>query len=81
MKKSILVLALFALSSNLAHSEEGEPELTQASSEYVMNVIKMCKEYAVEDEISEEEMKGYMLTCVNDELTDAYYLPLSELPK
>ena len=38
MKKSILVLALFALSSNLAHSEEGEPELTQASSEYVMNV-------------------------------------------
>lgn len=41
----------------------------------------MCKEYAVEDEISEEEMKGYMLTCVNDELTDAYYLPLSELPK
>jgi hypothetical protein len=81
MKKIILSLALLTLSSNLAYSEEGEPELMEASKEYVMSLLSMCNEYALEDEVSTLEMNKYLITCINDDLAEAFYKPITVLPK
>lgn len=81
MKKSILMLALLTLSSNVAFAAENEGELMEATSDYVASLVVQCKEYAQEDEISKAEMKAYLLTCVNDELIEAYYKPITALPK
>jgi hypothetical protein len=35
MKKIILAIALLILTSNIAHSEDAEPELMEASADYV----------------------------------------------
>lgn len=81
MKKTILALTLLALSSNLAYSEEVDSELMAASQEYVINLLNMCKGYAQEDEIPNVEMEKYLITCINDELAESYYKPITVLPK
>lgn len=81
MKKIILALTLLTLSSNLAYSQEAETELMEASNDYVINLMRLCKGDAVEDEVAAEDMTQYLLTCINDELAIAYYKPISVLPK
>ncbi len=80
MKKSILALALLTVSSSAAFAFENEAELMEAPSDYVSSLVAQCKEYAQEDEVSKAEMKAYLLTCVNDELEEAYYLSVKVLP-
>jgi len=81
MKNIILVLALLTLSSNFAYSEEAEPELRDASKEYVISLLEMCKGYALEDEVSKSEMDKYLITCINDELAEGFYKPITVLPE
>ena len=81
MKKIILALALLTLTSNLAYSEEAATELMAAPTDYVLSLLSQCKEYAIEDEVSEADMNKYLLTCINDELADSYYKPIKVLPK
>ncbi|MFT6901032.1 MAG: hypothetical protein ACJAXS_001219 [Colwellia sp.] len=82
MKKIILAIALLTLTSSLsAHSEETETALMDAPNDYVASLLIQCKEYAVEDEIAEADMKTYLLDCVNDELKEGYYKPIIVLPK
>lgn len=79
MKKALLVLTLLTLSSNIAYAEE--TELMEASSDYVINLLGLCKGDAVEDEVAAEDLTQYLLTCINDELAVAYYKPITALPK
>ena len=79
MKKALLVLTLLTLSSNIAYAEE--TELMEASSDYVINLLGLCKGDAVEDEVAAEDLTQYLLTCINDELAVAYYKPITVLPK
>ncbi len=81
MKKFILALAVLALTSNGAFGHEDEPELMEASPEYVMSLLAQCKNDASEDEITTTEMNNYLLTCINDELEASYYKPIKVLPK
>jgi len=87
MKKTLLLLTLvtlvtlFTLSSNLAYSEEAEPELLEASEDYVISLLRLCQNYAIEDEISKAAVNAYLLTCINDELMSRYYKRITILPK
>ncbi|ASP46755.1 hypothetical protein [Cognaticolwellia beringensis] len=81
MKKLILALAVLALTSNAAFSQDDEPELMAASPEYVLSLLAQCKNDAVEDEITKSEMNSYLLTCINDELEASYYEAIKVLPK
>ncbi len=81
MKKLILAFTFLTLSSTFAYSEETEPELMEASQEYVIALLVMCKSYAQEDEVPKDGMQNYLLTCINDELADSFYKPITVLPK
>ena len=81
MKNIILALTLLTLSSNFAYSEEVEPELMDASQEYIVSLLSMCKDYAQEDDVSKSEMTKYLITCINDELAEGFYKPITTLPK
>jgi len=81
MKKLILALAVMALTSTAAFSQDEEPELMAASPDYIMSLYEQCKSDAVEDEVSESEMNSYLLTCINDELEASYYELIKVLPK
>lgn len=81
MKKIILALAAITLMSNPVFANEDEPDLMDASPEYVMSLLVQCKEDAADDEVSAEEMNNYLLTCINDELESSYYKPIKVLPK
>lgn len=81
MKKLILAFAVIALTSNVAFSQDDETELMPASQDYIINLFEQCKSDAVEDEITESEINGYLLTCINDELEASYYEQIKVLPK
>ena len=78
MKKFILIAASFALLSFTAHSEDEMPQA--APQEYVLSLLSTCQEYAQEDEVADNEMTTYLLTCINDELVASNYLPIKKLP-
>lgn len=82
MKKTTLtLLALFTLTSPLAYSEEAVSEKLEASKSYVISLLMQCKDYAVEDEVTKEDMNKYLLACINDELEMSDYKHITALPK
>ena len=83
MKKLIVVLtlALITLSSNLAYSEDAEPEKMEADEEYVMSLLTLCKGYAQDDGVEKSAMNSFILTCINDELEEGDYKLITVLPK
>ena len=81
MKKIILVLALLTLTSNFAYSEENEQEKMEADEGYVMSLVRLCKGFAQDDEVSQTAMNTYLLTCINDELEEGDYKLINVLPK
>jgi hypothetical protein len=83
MKKliTVLTIALLTLSSNLAYSEDSEPEKMEADAEYVMSLLRLCKGYAQDDGVEKLAMNSYLLTCINDELEEADYKLITVLPK
>lgn len=81
MKKIMLVLTLLILTSNFAYSEENEQEKMEADEAYVTSLLRLCKGYAQDDEDAHTAMNAYLLTCINDELEEAYYKSIIVLPK
>ena len=81
MKKTILACMLLTLVSSASIAEENEVELKEAPKAYVLSLLKTCQDYAVEDEISKDELDDYLLTCINDELESEDYYPIKALPK
>lgn len=81
MKKILLVLAALSLTSNIAYSDEVETEKLTADKEYVMSLLMNCKSDAAEDEVTDEDMNDYLITCINDELEMVDYMPINVLPK
>ncbi|WP_111979428.1 hypothetical protein [Algibacillus agarilyticus] len=70
MKKSSLVSsALILLVSSFAALAESTP----APAKELADVVAQCKAWAAEDEIEANELKAYLLTCVNDELENLGY--------
>lgn len=81
MKKIILVLTMLTLTTAFASNDDSEVEIMTASEDYVMSLVQVCKEYATEDETSQDELKRYLLVCINDELESSFYAPIKALPK
>lgn len=82
MKKLIvLAFTVFTLNANVAFAEELEPELTEASQAHVISLVKLCNDYAKEDEVAASHLDKYLLTCINDELDSGFFKPVSELPE
>lgn len=80
MKKILIALALLTLSSSFAHGEESESEKIVADEGYVISLLRLCKDYAQEDEVAQTAMNAYLLTCINDDLELGYYMPIKVLP-
>lgn len=60
-----LVIAFSSMHFDITAEEQGK------ASQTVIDEIKLeCVEYAKEDQVSSEDLKEYLLTCVNDELVE-----------
>ena len=76
-----MALTLLPLFFNVAHSEEVQPELEQAPKEFILGLLDNCKQDALEDEVTENDLDKYLITCINDELEAIEYKPIKVLPK
>jgi len=65
MKTRLFLLCLFASSNLLA-----DGDLPQAPQSVIDSARESCMEYAKEDRVPKEEIDGYLLECVNDELEE-----------
>lgn len=52
-----------------------------APTEFIISLLSQCKEYAITNEVSETDMKKYLLTCINDDLANSYYRSIKVVPK
>ncbi|WP_196139983.1 hypothetical protein [Aliikangiella sp. G2MR2-5] len=75
--KSALVSTLSALI--LISTSAFADERPVAPKSLVEETATLCKEYAKEDGVAEEELAKYLLSCVNDELEEQGYQPLETL--
>jgi hypothetical protein len=82
MNKLILALAVLTLTltSNSAYSEEAEAVLLDAPNDYVISLLKLCKDYSIDDEVPEKDMTKYLLACINEELAESFYKAIKVLP-
>ena len=78
MQKKVLVM-LFIIFS-ISSQANDDVELTEAPESYIQMVLETCKEYAVEDQIETAELNSYLLDCINDDLVENYFKPLTSLP-
>jgi hypothetical protein len=81
MKKTILAVILLTLGSSVAHSEDVNSDLMAAPNDYVLSLLALCKDYAVEDDITALELKEYLLGCINGELAESDYQGIKVVPK
>ncbi|KFZ36101.1 hypothetical protein HR45_18215 [Shewanella mangrovi] len=77
--KALALLSVLLLASPLVLADD-EP-LPEASAADVKQLLQVCKQMAVEDEILKEELPEYLLDCVNDQLNEMGYRRLESLPK
>lgn len=66
MKTILLLLALFTTNA-IAFEAVAAPE------EVIKEYLELCKGYATEDEISDDELPSFLLGCVNQELESNGY--------
>ena len=69
---SVIILGLTSLTLTA-------DDLPDAPKDFIDSVINDCKEYAAEDGIEQEKMKGYLLECVNGELDAEGYKKVDKL--
>ncbi|AXV65063.1 MULTISPECIES: hypothetical protein [Pseudoalteromonas] len=67
MNKALLALILAPVLS-VSASYAIANEAPEASPEMIKEFTEMCLNWAKDDDISNEELKPYVLKCVNDEL-------------
>lgn len=70
---ALIVAPLFALSALNVVAEDA----ADASAETVKEYTEMCVNWAKDDDVSNEELYGYVLKCVNDELVSESYKKVS----
>ena len=70
MKRIGLVFVLSVFFSSFIYAQEEFPEAPPVILE---GIIKNCRSYAEEDQIPAQELKKYLLKCVNDDLSDLEY--------
>ncbi|ALS32873.1 MULTISPECIES: hypothetical protein [Pseudoalteromonas] len=70
---ALIVAPLFALSALNVVAEDA----ADASAETVKEYTEMCVNWAKDDDVSNEELYGYVLKCVNDELVSEGYKKVS----
>ncbi|WP_417763269.1 hypothetical protein [Shewanella sp.] len=75
--KALLGLALLVVSGFVS----ADDELPEASAADVQQLVQVCRQMAVEDEITKEELSEYLLDCVNDQLNEMGYHQIDALPK
>lgn len=63
MKKFVLLALASVVSFTLAADE-----LPDAPKDELVEILRTCNEWAVEDEIAEDKLKPYLLECVNEQL-------------
>jgi len=80
MKKLLLMTLLTGLASISTVTFADDAELEQAPATYIQSLIAMCKEDAVEDDVPADELKDYLLECVNDDLSANDYNTITSLP-
>ncbi|RYV01344.1 hypothetical protein SOPP22_13160 [Shewanella sp. OPT22] len=78
--KKINVCILACVTSVLAFKTiaSEEPMTIPVSAELIKELIVICKQNAVEDEIDKAEMNSYILECVNDELSYSNLKPIAK---
>ena len=76
--KALLGLALLVVTGVVCADDDDTPV---ASASDVKQLISVCKQMAVEDEIVKEELNEYLLDCVNDQLNEMGYRRIEALPK
>ncbi|MGX5175479.1 hypothetical protein ACUR5C_15770 [Aliikangiella sp. IMCC44653] len=74
MKRLLLIAALILSCSALANDPKPE-----APAELIQEIKLQCEEYAQEDQVADEDLADYLLSCVNDELTEQGYQTLESL--
>ncbi|MCH1920145.1 hypothetical protein L9G15_11960 [Shewanella sp. A3A] len=75
--KALLGLALLVASGVVS----ADDELPAASAADVKQLVQVCRQMAIEDEITKDELDEYLLDCVNDQLNEMGYRAVDALPK
>ena len=70
-----MLVAMTLVGGNL-YAEE---ELPKAPAPILDSVKANCREYAEEDGVKAEELNAYLLTCINEELSDLEFRAISDL--
>ncbi|QSX31757.1 hypothetical protein JYB88_03340 [Shewanella cyperi] len=75
---SVLLLAL--LSQPLSATED-EPvtDLPPAPTEDVVQIKAVCQQIALEDQVEAADMQKFLLGCLNEQLNEMGYQPLTSL--
>ncbi|MGL4447677.1 hypothetical protein [Shewanella sp.] len=56
-----------------------ESTLPPAPAADLAQLIEVCQQMAVEDQVDNGELQQYVLDCVNDQLTELGYRPVNSL--
>lgn len=78
MNKALLALIaapLIAVTATYAIADEEK----EASSEVIQEYTQMCLDWAKDDEINNDDLKPYVLKCVNDELESEGYKKVNDV--
>lgn len=51
-----------------------------ASNDDLLSFVGVCKEYALDDQVEDSDLKDYLLNCINTILTDYNYKTIDNLP-
>lgn len=70
---ALIVAPLFAVSATVAIAADAPVASAQTIKEYT----DMCVNWAKDDDVSNDDLFGYVLQCVNDELESEGYKKVS----
>lgn len=66
--------------SSVMADEEDQPILETAPTSYLLSLLDMCTSYIEGDEELNGKLTQPLLACINQELREGYYFPISTLP-
>lgn len=72
---TLLVAPIFSVVATFAVAEDA----VDAPEEIIQEFTEMCLDWAKDDDISNVELKPYVLKCVNDELTSEGYKKVTDV--
>ncbi|KPZ62197.1 hypothetical protein [Pseudoalteromonas sp. P1-7a] len=72
---ALIVAPLFSVSATAAIADDAPAASAQTIKEYT----DMCVNWAKDDDVANEDLLGYVLQCVNDELESEGYKKVSSV--